>query len=288
MRAAFVSLITIIALFTSVIAAPPTVLVLPLDGNTPAAQRTALNASVANLARNKIGGEVSIGETTFNETAAAVGCSPELASCAEQVRTTLAVDELVYGSANTTAGTTTITVLRVSAGIAPRAQISVINEADPPEKAEAGMEPLFAGVPTESTGSGSAAEGSGSAVEAPPPGPGFFSTTERKLAVGFLAGGAISLVIGLSLWSGASSLQTEIDEHPRATLAEIDDLKSIEDEAAGKALWGNVFVVLGLAAGGVGGYFLWKHKKNQENATTITPEPAAAGTGMTFVLRGKW
>ena len=283
MRAAVVSLITIIALMTSVLAQPTKVLVLPLDGNTPAAQRTALNASVAKLSKDKIGGDVSVGETTFNETAAAVGCSPELASCAEQVRTTLAVDELVYGTANTADGTTTVTVMRASAGAAPRTQISVIRETDRAEEAEGGMAPLFA---PEGAGSGSG-EGSGSAAPVPA-GPTFFSTTERKLAVGFLAGGAISLVIGFSLWSGASSLQTDIDDHPRTTLVEINDLKALEDEAGGKALWGNVFVVLGIAAGGVGGYFLWKDKKNRENATTITPQPTAAGTGMTFVVRGSW
>jgi hypothetical protein len=286
MKAAVVSLITIIALVTSVLAQTRKVLVLPLDGNTPAAQRTALNASVARLATDKIGGDVSIGETTFEETAAAVGCSPELASCAEQVRVTLAVDELVYGTANTADATTTVTVMRASAGSpAPRAQISVISESDPGEQAEAGMAPLFTADP-EGTGSGSDL-GSGSA-EPSKPTTTFFSTTERKLAVGFLASGAISLVIGFSLWSGASSLQGTIDDHPRSTLAEINDLKDLEDDAGSKALWGNVLVVLGVAAGGVGGYFLWKDKKNRENATTITPQPAEAGTGMTFVVRGRW
>ena len=94
LRAAIVALFTIVALVTSVVAQPATkVLVLPLDGNTPAAQRDGINASVVKLAKSKIGGDVSVGETTFNETAAAVGCDPALASCAEQVRTTLAVDE---------------------------------------------------------------------------------------------------------------------------------------------------------------------------------------------------
>lgn len=287
MKAAFVSLITIIALMTSVLAQSTKVLVLPLDGNAPAAQRTALNASVAKLAKDKIGGDVSVGETTFNETAAAVGCSPEQASCAEQVRMTLAVDELVYGTANTANGTTTVTVMRASVGgAAPRTQISVMRETDPAEQAEEGMAPLFA--PIDAAGSGSAAgsgEGSGSASV---PAPTFFSTTERKLAVGFFAGGVISLVIGLSLWSSASSLQSDIDDDPRSTLAEINALKEKEDEAGGKALWGNIFVVLGIAAGGVGGYFLWKDKKNRENATTITPQPTEAGTGMTFVVRGRW
>ena len=66
-----------------------------------------------------------------------------------------------------------------------------------------------------------------------------------------------------------------------------NDLKSLEDRAGSKALWGNIFVVLGIAAGGVGGYFLWKDHKNR-TATTITPAPTESGAGMTIVLRGGW
>ena len=83
---------------------------------------------------------VTVGDTTFNETAAAVGCSPDAPECAEQVRTTLAVDELVYGTADTADGSTTIVVKRVSAGNPPTSQISVINETDSGEGAAAGLE----------------------------------------------------------------------------------------------------------------------------------------------------
>lgn len=286
LRAAIVALFTIVALVTSVVAQPATkVLVLPLDGNTPAAQRDAINASVVKLAKSKIGGDVTVGETTFNETAAAVGCDPATASCAEQVRTTLAVDELVYGSANTADGNTTITVMRASAGQEPRTQISVIKETDPPETAEGNLDPLF----TSAQGGGS--DGSGSGSDAPP-GPsraGIFGTTEGKLAVGLWAGGGLALIAGLSMWSSASGKQEDIDNAPRDTIGEINNLRELEDDAASSANWGNVLVVLGLAAGGAGTYFYFKHRKSREAAaTTITPAPPPSGEGMTFVLRGAW
>src|SRR5204863_4779756 len=126
-----VALVTIIALMTTVLAqASRKVLVLPLDGTASQAQRDALNAAVVKLAKDKlVGDDVTVGETTFNETAAAVGCDPALASCADQVRSTLAVDELVYGTATTENGTTTVTLNRVVAGNpAPKTQISVIGE----------------------------------------------------------------------------------------------------------------------------------------------------------------
>ena len=89
MRAAIVALVTTVALFTTVMAQSRKVLVLPLDGNAPAAQKTALDATVVRLAKEKGGGDVTAGDTTFNETAAAVGCDPEQPACAETVRTTI-------------------------------------------------------------------------------------------------------------------------------------------------------------------------------------------------------
>lgn len=284
-RAAIVALFTMIALLTSVMAQSRKVLVLPLDGNAPAAQRTKLNESVAKLSKAKLGGDVTIGDTTFIETAAAVGCDPAEPSCAETVRSTLQVDELVYGSAKTEDGSTTVIVTRASAGSAPKSQISVIRETDSGEQAEGNLGPLFttsADVPHDSSGSA----GSGSATGRPRPKSNFFDTRERKLGVAFAAGGVIALAIGISLWSGASGLQDQIDSAPDGTLAQIEALKDLEDRAGSKALWGNVFFVVGLAAAGVGGYFLWQDHKNR--GATVAPVPTEDGTGMTLVLGGRW
>lgn len=283
MRAAIVALVTTVALFTTVMAQSRKVLVLPLDGNAPAAQKAKLDETVVRLAKEKGGGDVTAGDTTFNETAAAVGCDPEQPACAETVRTTLAVDELVYGSATTENGSTTVIVTRASAGAEPTSQISVIAETDGGEAVEPTLTPLFAGSAAEGPqGSGSAAP----AAERPRPTSNFFDTTERKLGVAFGGGGVIALVVGLSLWSSASGLQDDIDSAPDETLTQINALKDIEDRAASKALWGNVFFVVGAAAIGVGGYLLWKDHRNR--STVIAPAPAENGTGMTLVLGGRW
>lgn len=288
MRAAIVALTTVIALVTSATAQSRKVLVLPLDGNAPAAHRTSLNDAIVKLAKAKSGGEVTVGDTTFDETAAAVGCNPSETSCAETVRTTLQVDELVYGTATVEEGSTTVMVHRASAGAAPKSQILVIAETDDAAQAASRLEPLYAGT-TVSTGGGGTevGPGPGPQPERAPAGSGFFDTRERKLGVAFGAGGVVSFLIGFSMWSRAGKLQDEIDSHPDRTLADINNLKELEDRAAGKALWGNVFVVLGLAATGVGGYFLWQDRKNRR-AAAVTPAPVEAGTGMTFVLRGQW
>lgn len=288
MRAAIVALTTVVALLTTVMAQPRKVLVLPLDGNAPGAQRTKLDENIASLAKLRLGASVTVGDTTFNETAAAVGCSPSDATCAEQVRTTLAVDELIYGTATTADGSTTVTVLRAQAGSDPKTQISVIPETDSGDAATATIEPLFTASSTGSAaGSDVLGSGAGSQVEPEKPRQGFFSTKESKLGLGIGGGGVILFVVGLSLWASASSIQDDIDNHPTQTLAQINDLKALEDRAGDKALQGNIFVVLGLAATGVGAYFLWKDRKNRR-AAALAPAPVDNGTGMTFVLRGSW
>jgi hypothetical protein len=285
-RAAIVALVTIIALLTSVMAQTRKVLVLPLDGNAPAAQRTALNESVAKLSKDKLGGDVTIGDTTFAETAAAVGCDPAQPACAETVRTTLQVDELVYGSAKTADGSTTVIVTRATAGAEPKSQISVISETDSGAEAEGNLGPLFTTDAATGSQEGSGSAGSGSETPRPRPAGNFFDTTERKLGVGFGAGGVIALVVGLSLWSSAGGLQDQIDGAPDGTLAQIEALKDLEDRAASKALWGNVFFFAGVAAVGIGGYFFWKDHKNR--STTVAPVPTEDGAGMTLVLGGRW
>ncbi|HEY5924963.1 MAG TPA: hypothetical protein VIV11_24950, partial [Kofleriaceae bacterium] len=145
MRTAIVALITAVALLTTVVAGPRKVLVLPLDGNAPRAQKSQLNDMVAKLAKAKSSGDVTIGDTTFAETAAAVGCDPTNPTCAETVRSTLAVDELVYGTAKTADGTTTVVLYRAQKGSAPTSQIAAIAETDRGDKAERGLEPVFGG-----------------------------------------------------------------------------------------------------------------------------------------------
>jgi hypothetical protein len=286
MRAAIVAL-TVVTLVTSVMAQPRKILVLPLDGNAPAAQRTKLSSEVARLAGTL--GDVTVGDTTFNETAAAVGCRPSDASCAETVRTTLAVDELVYGAATTADGSTTVTVKRATGSGEPTSQVSVIGQNDTAEQASAALRPLFGGsdaTPNEDADPNGVDDGA--AIEPQPERPRrtFFDTKKRKLGVALGATGVIALAIGFSLWASSSSLQDRIDTHPTMTRAQIDELRDLEDRAADKALQGNLFVLLGLAATGVGGYLLYKDRQSRN--ATVTPAPVEQGTGMTLVLRGSW
>ncbi|NVB80052.1 MAG: hypothetical protein HOV81_16785 [Kofleriaceae bacterium] len=283
MRSVIASLV-VVMFVASATAAPRKILVLPLDGNAPPAQRTSLNASVAKLAKANIDGDVTIGDTTFNETAAAVGCSPDQAACAETVMSTLAVDELVYGIATTQSGTTTVVVNRAVLGTPARTQNAAISDSAPGEQAEGGLAALF-GAPAAGPGeAGSAAPAGGVAVTEPTDKTSFFDTRERRIGFGAIGVGAATMLVGMSLWISESSMQGDIDDHPTESLDDLRDLHDLEDRAATKALWGNILVGAGLVLGGVGAYYLYKD--NQNRKLTVTPAPTEAG--MTLVLGGRW
>lgn len=275
MRTAIVALVTAFALVTTVVAGPRKVLVLPLDGNAAAAQKSQLNDSVAKLAKAKIDGDVTVGDTTFQETAAAVGCDPNSPPCADTVLSTLAVDELVYGTATTENGQTTVTVHRATKGVPPTSQAATITESDSGDKIEPGLDPAFGG----------AAQPTGSATPREHIGSHFFDTKERKVGVGLAAGGVVFLAIGISFWLSKSDLQDQIDSHAKATVADFQALADLEDRASSKALWGNICVGLGLGLGAAGAYFLYKDHENRNQ--TVTPAPVEGG-GMALVWGGHW
>ena len=284
MRFAIVIVSIALVLAATVTAGNRKVLVLPVDGNAAAAQRTGINDSIVSLAKAGVDGDVTAGDTTFNETAAAVGCTPDQPTCADTVMSTLSVDELVWGTAQTENGSTTVTIHRAAKGEPARQQITVIEEKAGGDAVSSGMQPLFE---REAVGSGSdlgSAAGSGSGRPHPRS---FFDTKERKIAVGTGAASVVFLIIGFSYWSAQGGLQDQIDNSDPRTVQDFQDLNELEDRAASKALWGNIFVGLGIAAGAVSGYYFWTdHKKRKE--TVIAPVPTEDGTGVKMVLGGRW
>ncbi|HTL32901.1 MAG TPA: hypothetical protein VL326_07245 [Kofleriaceae bacterium] len=285
MRLAIVIVISALVLVATVTAGNRKVLVLPVDGTADAKQRSSINDSVLSMAKAGIDGDVTAGDTTFNETAAAVGCTPDEPTCADTVMKTLSVDELVWGTAQTENGSTTVTIHRAAKGEPGRQQMAVIDKAAGGDATASALQPLFER--EQAVGSGSeTGSGSGSADSGRQPRKSFFDTKERKLGLAFGGGSLVCLVIGLSMWNSESKLQDQIDSHPNMTLPQLQDLHELEERAASKALWGNIFVFLGLAAGGTSAYFFWHDHKNR--GTVVAPVPTEDGAGVKMVLGGRW
>lgn len=258
-------------------AAPRRVLVLPLDGNAEPALRAKLNVVVQKLARGTPDSTVSLGDTTFSETAAAVGCDPAVPACAETVRATLGVDELVWGSTIWINGETKLVMNRTGAKEKTQTASVVLAPQDPPEKAETGLAPLFGGT---------AAVATDPVVPPVDPGPVTPPYDNRKRNKGIIiaSGGGVVLLIGLALWSNKSSVQQDIDDAPTNNPADFARLEELESRAFKYAMIGNVMVLTGLAAVGYGGWIIYQDRTERRAtvAPMITPTSAGVAVGGTW------
>jgi hypothetical protein len=278
-----VALLVTIAFATAATAAPRKVLVLPLDGTADAAITRQLTATVQKLAR-VIDGQVKPGDSTFTDAAAAVGCDPKTPACVETVRTTLGVDELVYGTASQDAGTITVVVRRKAKDQPPRELVVTLAATDSPDRIEATVLPLF-------TGSAPAPEVVAPAPQLPAPeparpevapAPARSPSRARVLGIASVAGGGAMLLVGFALWQSKAGLQDDIDGHPTATRDDFRDLQRLEDQAQSRALFGNLMVASGLALGGLGAWLLWR---DHQARVRIAPVPLEGGAGVTVMVR---
>ena len=266
--------------WSAVQAAPRTVLVLPLDGNVDQATRARLNGSVQRVART-LPGAVTVADTTFDETAAAVGCDPSKAACAETVRATLAVDELVFGRATAVGGSTTLVVVRVRKPGAPLTVSTTVDENAPSLATETALGPAFGGAAPAPVPSPARDAAPPPPVPTARPAP----ASTRTRGVLLTVGGGVSLLAGLLLWANVSSAQDDIDAaNPR----DDDDFRALEDRedrAARNALLGDVLVVagVGLAAWGVVTLY-----RDHEARRAITVAPQLSSTTAGLVLGGHW
>jgi hypothetical protein len=271
-------------------AATRKILVLPVDGNADAALRAKLTAQVVRLARS-LDGQVSTADTTFADTAFAVGCEPRTASCRDEVLATLGVDELVWATATRDGAQTRLTVRRAAKGAATRELVTTIGDGAPPDGIEAGMAPLFA--PTTATEPGRRPPDAPLPVPAVavavasepldrPPSVATASHSDRNAGLVLTVTGGVALGLGLALWASYASLQGSIDDHATRTRDDFDDLTALEDRAATRAIAGDVLVVAGLATAGVGAYFLLR----PAGRVAIAPARVAHGAGLTLTIVG--
>ncbi len=260
-------------------AAPRKVLVLPIDGSVEPSVRARLNANVQKLANN-LEGKVTIGDTTFDETAAALGCDAEAPACAESVRATLGVDELVYGRATTTGTQTTLVVRRVRSKTAWREGSTTFAVEEAPERADATVDtqlsPLFDITPPPPV-----------VTDPPPVAPVPVTvdrpSTGRTRGILLTSGGGVMAVLGAILWVNVSNTQSEIDS---ANPQDADDFRALEDKedkAERNAIIGDVLVVAGVA---VAAWGVWTLVTSRDAEVTVTPTATPTSAGVS--IGGHW
>lgn len=112
--------ILLAAATTTAVADPRHVLVLRAEGSADPATRSKVDAQVGKLAKT-LDGNVELGEITFSDAAAAVGCSGSEAQCRDEVLGMMGVDELVSASVSAMpSGDVRILVHRIPKGAATK------------------------------------------------------------------------------------------------------------------------------------------------------------------------
>ena len=269
--------IVVIAFAATAEASPPKVLVLPTGGDADAASRHRLDAQLQKLAHEL--GDVAAGDTTFDETATAVGCDPSTPECADQVLSTVGVEELVWATATTKAGATTVTVQRASKDAAPR-QVSVaLPSGDDGTQADAQLHALFGPVVAEPTPPPIAP----TPQPAEPHDDGQPRDFKRATGITALATGGVALIVGLALWGSASGVQGQINSAPLDTSADVQNVMSLQSKADNYASSGNILVVGGAVLAGAGAVLLYLDHRHH---ATIAPIALAHGAGISVTFAG--
>ncbi|HLL22162.1 MAG TPA: hypothetical protein VK427_08520 [Kofleriaceae bacterium] len=285
-RLVAVTLLVASVLEAPAMAGPRKVLVLPLDGSAPADTRTKLSASFQKMAR-VLDGRVEAGNTSLGDTATAIGCDPAQLACIEDVRTTLGVDELVYGTADEDAGTVTVVAKRYRKGKPVRALTVSQAAAEPASKIEPALLPVFGEEPLPVDASEPVTrQPQVTGTEPVMPLVARSSHRERNIWIGVTGGGGLILLLGLALWQQAGDLQDDIDGARIDDRRDLDALRQIEDKASSRAWAGNLCVLAGLAVGGYGGYRMWKALGAKQVVVTPTPVDGGAAVTLTFVGAG--
>lgn len=281
MNRALGALVVLVVGWHVVEAAPRKVLVLPIDGSVDPATRTRLNARVLELAKH-VDGTVTVGDTTFHETAAALGCDAEQQACADSVRATLGVDELVFGTATTTGTQTTLVVRRVRSKTAWREGSATFSVDDPPERADAVVDnelaTLFDMTPAPlppTTPPPDATLPSAQPTDQPASG--------RTRGILLVAGGGLGIVLGVVLWANVRSTQDEIASANPLTANDFRALVDKEDKAQRNAIIGDVLFVAGV---GVAAWGAWTIYQSREASVTVAPTATPTSAGV--AIGGHW
>ena len=125
-------------------AAPRHVLVLRAEGNADAATRANVDQQVTKLAKT-LEGNIEVGEITFADAAAAVGCSGSEAQCRDDVLGMMGVDELVSTSVSAMpSGDVRVIVHRIPKGAATKDAQTTVPAGTPLDaKIAAEIGPIF-------------------------------------------------------------------------------------------------------------------------------------------------
>ncbi len=277
------------------------ILVLKSEGRADGATRTKVDTAIIKLAKTT-DANVSPGDITMTDAAAAVGCAPDTTSCKDEILNMLAVDEIVYASVGPKPVGKDVISYRIARGGDTKDAKAMILKGEPAEKLD-GLAPLFFASTTATLPPATTTEPQPITEPTPPTEPtplppptttepvptantypppmNMVDTPSRSPLplIGAITGGAFVL-IGFMCWGKASSLQSQIDDAPSNTTADFDAIRELERQADSYAGAGNFLFLTGAVLGGVSAYFLIKNRRKRASTTAIGPALFDHGAGI--------
>lgn len=294
------------------------ILVLQSEGKVDGGMRAKIDASIFKLARGISSADVSPGDTTLSDAAAAVGCKPDTVACRDEILGMLSVDELVITTLTTKPGGTEIEVHRVSKGGSSSDAKMILAIGSSPDKLD-GLAPLFGGkassepvatlppLPQPDPIAPPGTDPVGSPSTMPPPPVSVADTTSspalqpapspagpsddsgrgrRRLELGGMIGGGALVLIGFMCWGSANDIQSQINDSPTQTKPQLDALARLESRGDSYAGAGNVLFLGGAIIGGISTYFFIKDRRANRHTSTarITPTVLDHGAGIALTF----
>lgn len=297
-RAAVIAALVIGSLLVVAQPAWAKVLVLTFRGANGAKVQAAVQSALV-----ATGQDASAGETSFEDAAVLIGCDAASDDCADQVLTTLAVDEVVFGTSSKSGEIvitraalgkprrTTKVRVEAGAGLEPAVTPGVkdLYQEDAPQDAPPPTAPPVASPPGEPDLSASSLETRAATTPEVQRGAAPRAGANRRWAVVSFSAAGVTTMTGLLLWLRASSLQDDIDQAPDDTAAQLAALRDLEGQAQTAATWGNTMIVVGAGLAGLGTYFWIKDHRRRErpSAAALRPMLLHDGVGVVLTFEGR-
>lgn len=298
---------------TAGVASADKVLVLKAEGRADKNVRAKIEGAVLQLAASV--GETTAGDITYSDAAAMVGCKPDEDKCKAEVLGMLSVDEIVTITATPKPGGIEVSVRRIGKGGVTKtgSAIVALEKADqlepiaplfgagPASPLPPPITPVETTPPTREAKTPVPANPEPSTNPVPPPTmvaeptpPIITAPVEerrdqpvddrprgnRRLTMIGMVGGGAMLLTGMIFWGAASGVEDEIDQAPKRTREDLENLRDLEAKGDGYATAGNLLFVSGLVLGGVSTYFFLKSDKRSTRSALITPTANAHGGGI--------
>ena len=285
-------------------------LVLKSDGNADGKVRAQVDAAVLKLAKSGIEG-VAPGDISFNDAAAAVGCSkPDAPSCKDDVLGMFSVDEIIATTVTRKPGGLEVLVRRQAKSGAPREALAKVNDATDPQL-DVQLGSLFGAASTPPPPPDTTPPPPPDTTPPPPPDttppppdttPPPPDTTpqpqpplpvhvddqqhNRLQLAGMIGGGALVL-LGFVMWGQASGTQNDIDAAASRTVVDFKHIQDLEKQGDGQASLGNLMFIGGLVLGGLSTYFYIRDRgRRHDPVARITPTVFPHGAGLALTIGG--